>query len=254
MARTLLVRGMLVGLVAGVLAFLVARLLGEAQVAHAIAFESAREAAEGAAPEEELVSRTVQSTLGLLTATTVFSVGLGGVYALAYALVQGRLGRLGARATAALTALGGFLAVYALPALKYPANPPAIGRADTIGSRTAYYLAMVLLSFAVVVSVAVAGRALVGRLGTWNAWTVAVAGGVVAVGVCYAAMPGVHETPAGFPADVLWRFRLASWAVSLTVWATFGLLFGALTERALAEHPSRRRARGTSAAARSSLA
>ena len=56
-ARSLLVRGMLVGLAAGVVAYLFATVFGEPAVDQAISFESAHAAAHGAAEEPELVSR-----------------------------------------------------------------------------------------------------------------------------------------------------------------------------------------------------
>ncbi|OFB40275.1 hypothetical protein CgIS1_17155 [Frankia sp. CgS1] len=233
---------MLVGLVAAVLAFIVAKTLGESQIGHAITFESAGESsthaheavglAAHAHEESEPVSRTVQSTLGLFTGLLLFSVAIGGMFALAYACVQGRLGTLGPRGTAALVALAGFTAVYLLPDLKYPANPPAIGNPDTIGRRTVLYFLMILISVIVVVGTGVAARRLTGRLGGWNATIAAAVGGLVVLGVVYAVLPHVHETPEGFPADVLWRFRIASLAIQATVWAAIGLLFGTLTERA----------------------
>ena len=117
MTRTLLLRGMGVGVVAGVLAFVVARLLGEDPLNFGIAFEQAS-AAGGTGHTTELVSRSVQSTLGLGVGTVVFAVALGGVYGLAYAFTQGRLGSLSARATALTVALGGFVSLHVLPALK----------------------------------------------------------------------------------------------------------------------------------------
>jgi len=243
MARTLLIRGMVVGLVAGLLAFIVAKTLGESQVGHAISFEAASEASEhvheaagaaaGAHDEKEIVSRTVQSTLGLFTGLVLFSAAIGGIFALAYACVQGRLGGLGARGTAALVALAGFTAVYLLPDLKYPANPPAVGNPDTIGRRTALYFVMILVSLIIVVGSGIAARQLTDRFGGWNAGVLAGVGGLVVLGLAYAFLPRVHETPEGFPADVLWRFRIASMAIQATVWASVGLLFGTLTERSL---------------------
>ncbi|MGZ4520534.1 MAG: CbtA family protein, partial [Mycobacteriaceae bacterium] len=138
MTRTLLIRGMLVGLLAGVLAFLIARALGEGPLSSGIAFEAAREPA-GAATTPELVTRTVQSTAGLATGTLAFAIALGGIFGLAYAVTQGRLGSLSARGTAAVVAAGGFLALYLLPALKYPANPPGTSDSDTIADRTQWY-------------------------------------------------------------------------------------------------------------------
>jgi predicted cobalt transporter CbtA len=49
-------------------------------------------------------------------------------------------------------------------------------------------------------------------------------------------LPAINEVPEGFPAVVLWQFRVASFAMQLIMWTTLGLVFGALTERAFAEH------------------
>jgi hypothetical protein len=105
MAKTLLIRGMLVGIAAGFVAFLVGKLFGEPSVAAAIAVEGAHAHAGGAVEEPEEVSRGVQSTIGLLTATTVFGIGIGGVFALVFGFAQGRIVRLGARGLAGVLAL-----------------------------------------------------------------------------------------------------------------------------------------------------
>ena len=234
MTRTLLLRGMLVGLVAGVLAFGVARLLGEGPLGLGIAFEAATTVAGGGAdPKVELVSRTVQSTLGLAAGTIVFAVTLGGLYGLAYALTQGRLGALSARATAVVVALGGFVAVHVLPALKYPSNPPGTSEPDTIGYRTQLYFVLLVISVVVVISGVVLARYLAPRYGPWNAALLALAAGLALMVLTYLVLPTVDETPGGFAGDTLWRFRLATSAIQLTVWATLGLGFGALTERSL---------------------
>jgi predicted cobalt transporter CbtA len=47
------------------------------------------------------------------------------------------------------------------------------------------------------------------------------------------ALPAVNEVPEQFPAVVLWQFRIASLGAQAIMWATLGLVFGALTERAL---------------------
>ncbi len=232
MVRALLIRGMLVGVVAAVFSFAVAKVLGESEVGHAIAFESAREAAEGV-HGTELVPRALQNTIGLLTGLLAFGVALGGLFSLAYACAQGRLGALGARGTAAFVALAGFVGMYLVPDLKYPANPPSIGNPDTIGERTSLYFTMMLIALSVVIGGCVTARRLTARFGAWDAALLALAGGLVIVGLAYYLLPQVHETPDAFPADVLWRFRVASLAINVTLWATIGLLFGALTDRAL---------------------
>ena len=231
MARSLLIRGMLAGLAAGLAGFVVALLIGEPPVAQAVAVESAH-AVQHAAHEPPLVGRGIQSTIGLFAATTVFSVGLGGIFALAFGAVQGRIA-LGARALAAILAVAGFVVVYLVPFLKYPANPPAVGSPDTIGRRTALYFTMIALSLLVAVLAVVAARALWARIGAWNAVT---AGGllfVAAAGLVSWAMPVINELHSDFPAPTLYAFRLASIGIQLALWATLGLVFGALTERSL---------------------
>jgi predicted cobalt transporter CbtA len=240
MARTLLIRGMLVGLVAGLVAFVVATVFGEGAVGQAIAFEGAHThlheagtttGATAAHEEPELVSRTVQRTIGLLTATALYGVALGGLFALAVASAAGRLGRLGARATCAVVALVGFVAFYLVPFLKYPPNPPAVGNGDTIGQRTALYGAMVVISVLLAVLAVRLGRGLVRRLGAWDGVLAAVAAYAVTVGVAMLVLPGVNEVGGDFPASTLWSFRVGSFATQLSIWATLGLLMGALTER-----------------------
>ncbi|MFE2626400.1 CbtA family protein [Streptomyces sp. NPDC059374] len=230
--RTLLVRGMLAGLGAGVLAFVFAFLVGEGPVDAAIAFEEAGSHEHGHGGEE-LVSRTVQSTAGLATGVLVFGVAIGGIAALAFCFALGRVGRFGARSTAALTALAGFLLLYLLPILKYPANPPAVGNPDTIGKRTILFVGMIALSVLLGIAAILLGRKLAPSWGNWNATIAAGVAFVTVVAVVMAVLPEGDNTPKGFPATDLWDFRVASIGLQAVLWAAFGLLFGFLAERVL---------------------
>ncbi len=120
MVGQLLWRGMLAGVIAGLLTTCFGMLAAEPAVDRAIAFESAAAQAAGKPEEPEIVSRAVQRSAGLLTAAIVYGAGLGGLFALAFALANGRIGALEPRAVAATLAVAGFLAVALIPALKYP--------------------------------------------------------------------------------------------------------------------------------------
>jgi Probable cobalt transporter subunit (CbtA) len=239
MVRSLLIRGMLVGVVAGLLAFAFAYLFGEPQVQHAIDYEQRLAAAGHAPAEAEVVNRGVQRTLGLLLGTVATGVALGGLLGLVFAYAYGRLGAVGARATAALLALGAFVSITLIPFTKYPANPPTVGSADTIDQRTVLFFVMIAITVLALIAAARVRRRLLPRAGAWNA---AIAAGALLLAVVAGAeliLPAVHETPAGFPADVLYRFRLASLGINATLWLALGLGFGALAER-LVELPARR--------------
>ncbi|MDX3383335.1 CbtA family protein [Streptomyces niveiscabiei] len=237
--RNLLVRGMLAGLAAGVLALIVAYVLGEPSVDKAIGFEEAHSHEHG--HEAELVSRSLQSTAGLATGVLVYGVAFGGIAALAYCFALGRVGRFSPRATALLLASCALVAVYVVPFLKYPANPPAVGDGDTIGKRTTLYFLMLVLSVLLAVAATLLGKRLAPGLGNWWATVVAVAAFVAATGLAYAFLPSVNEVPADFPATVLWRFRLSALAIQATLWTGFGLAFGELAHRLLRPDPVTRR-------------
>ncbi|MFG3089241.1 CbtA family protein [Streptomyces antibioticus] len=232
--RNLLVRGMLAGLAAGVLALLVAYFLGEPLVDRAIGFEESHAPAHE--HEVELVSRGLQSTAGLATGVLLYGVAFGGIAALAYCFALGRVGRFGPRATALLLSGVALVAVYVVPFLKYPANPPAVGDPDTIGKRTTLYFLMMVLSVLLAVAATLLGKRLAPRLGNWYATVAAVAAFALVVGLAYAFLPVVNEVPGDFPATVLWRFRISALAMQATLWAGFGLVFGELAQRLL--HPT----------------
>ena len=253
MVRTLLVRGMLAGLLAGLVAFGIAKTIGEPQVDKAIAFEEylGAHAAHGghdAGHDEELVSRSQQNFAGLGTGTLIYGAAMGGIFGLVFALAYGRLGTLTARGTAAVLGLLGFVAIYLVPSLKYPATPPAIGNPDTIGRRTTLYLTMILISVISIVLAVMLRRWLSYRLGEWNATIVVALCYLAIVGFAYVVLPGVNDVPQAllrgvvpangesgitFPAVVLWRFRVAAGAVQVGLWATVAICFGYFSQRAL---------------------
>jgi phosphate/sulfate permease len=234
--RNLLVRGMLAGLAAGVLALVVAYLLGEPTVDSAIGFEEAHAPAHG--HEVELVSRSLQSTAGLATGVLVYGVSFGGIAALAYCFPRGGVGGSAPRATALLLSGTALLAVYVVPFLKYPANPPSVGDPETIGKRTTLYFLMMVLSVLLAVGATILGKRLAPRLGTWYATVTAVAAFALLIGLAYEFLPVINEVPGDFPATLLWRFRLSALAIQATLWGGFGLVFGELAERMLNPKPA----------------
>ncbi len=227
MMSRLLGRGLLAGLAGGLIAFAFAHTFGETSIEQAIAFENAH----SVMADPVLVGRGIQSSLGLLTATTVYGLALGGLFALTFAAVQGRVSRLRPSATAALLALAGYLIFFAVPFLKYPANPPSVGNPDTIGRRTALYVSMIAVSILAAVVAYRVGRAVGRPLAALVVYVVLVAAAAL-------VLPGVHEVPKGFPADTLWHFRLASLGTQACIWATLGLGFGALADRLLLSRKS----------------
>jgi predicted cobalt transporter CbtA len=234
MTRILLVRGMLVGVVAGLLVFALARWIGEPQVERAIAFETSLDQAKGEAPEPEIVSRRIQSTLGLLTATVVDGIAVGGIFALVFAFAYGRMPITDPRALSALLAVLGFVTIAVVPALKYPPNPPSVGNPETIGIRTGAFFLLIAFSVVAMILAVRIERRFHNRLGGWNAWLVAAIFFVAVIAGTAYFLPNFDEVPTGFPVSLMWKFRIASLEMQLLLWVVLGFFFGWLVERDIA--------------------
>jgi Probable cobalt transporter subunit (CbtA) len=238
----LILRGFILGIVAGLLAFGWAKVFGEPSVEAAVQFESAQDDARRATviaagrqpePEEpEIFSRTVQSGIGLLTGVVVVGAGLGCMFAILFAFANGRIGSLGPGPTSVLIAFYGLVSVYVVPALKYPANPPSIGQPETIKYRTGLYFLMMAISVASTLGALLLQRRLAPRHGGWNGSLIAVGAYLVVIAASFVLLPGINEVPAGFPAVTLWNFRLASLGLQTVLWGGIGVLFGYVAEHA----------------------
>lgn len=237
MEPRLLLRGGLAGAFGGLLAFAFARIFAEPQIQRAIDFETA--SSPHGHDHPEVFSRTIQENVGAGIAVIFFGLAMGLLVAIAYRVCLGRVGAVRAKPLAVLVAGGGFLAFYLVPFIKYPANPPAVGEAETIRQRSALYLVMVGCSLLFLILAVYLGQRLRRRFGNWNASLLAGGAFVVVIAVVMAVLPRVAEVPADFPADVLFHFRLYSIATQLILWTAIGLVFGPLAVRLLEPHASR---------------
>jgi hypothetical protein len=268
MEKHLIWRGALAGAIGGVLAFIFARIFAEPVIQQAIDYESNRDAAQEAldkaaglpagGAEMEVFSRAVQANIGIGVGIILFGAAMGSLFAVAYTLYLGRAGRVRPRNLALLVAGGGLAGMYLVPFVKYPANPPAIGHGDTIQLRSTFYLLMVACSVLFLVLTVWLGKRLQPRFGTWNATLIAGGVFIVATAIVMLILPSfgefaanqqfhsATETPQpltgpngqivfpGFPADLLYSFRLYSVGAQLILWTTIGLVFAPMAERLLA--------------------
>jgi Probable cobalt transporter subunit (CbtA) len=278
MVRALVLRGAGVGALAGLLAFVFARIFAEPVIQAAIDYEAGRGEAEAAlaaaagqpaaAEDPELFSRAMQGNIGIGVGIVAFGIAIGLFFAVAYCMAYGRTGNVRVRQLSLLVGLFGFLGMFLIPFIKYPANPPAIGNPDTIRDRGALWVLMVVVSIVVLILAVVLGQRLQARLSTWNATLVAGAAAIVVLGIVMALLPALGElstnvaesgsrlteTPQpltdpsgkivypGFDADLLYRFRLYSVGAQIVLWGVLALGFAPLAERVFQAHglPSQR--------------
>ena len=121
--------------------------------------------------------------------------------------------------------------IHVMPFVKYPPNPPGVGDPATLAERQWKYVALIFLSLVVL-----AGAArLSGRL-RQRGWLdeqrlIAVALAVVVpLGVVCAVLPPFSDA-VDVPANLLWRFRIASLGGNLLLWSVLTVGFGAAAAR-----------------------
>ncbi|MFT4041821.1 MAG: CbtA family protein [Gordonia sp. (in: high G+C Gram-positive bacteria)] len=198
-------RGALAGMLAGLVGFVFARIWAEPVINKAIDYESGRDAALNglnaaagrplAADGPEIFSRTIQSNVGVATGIVGFAVAMGMLVGVAYLVLHGRVS-VGPRTLAWMIAAFGYLGVFLLPFVKYPANPPAIGHDFTITTRGHLYLTMVGLSLILLGLAVYCAATLAPRVGTGRALLLAGIGFLVLYGIALAVLPSLGNLPA----------------------------------------------------------
>ncbi len=259
MEKQIIWRGLLAGALAGVLSFIFSRIFLEPVIDKAVGYEdgigAAHEAMAGAAGGHEHgggggfegFTRAVQMNIGMGLGVLLFSVAIGAIFAVVFAVAYGRVGDVSARLLSLYVAGGMLVSLFIVPALKYPPSPPALSLDETIRQRTLLYLLMVVLSATLFVAAVYLGRRLAEKLGAWNAALAAAGAYIVASAIVMLVLPTIDETPGpllddagtivyeGFPADVLYDFRLFSLGNQVVMYATLGLAFGVMAASLLGE-------------------
>ena len=223
--RNVFARGAVAGALAGLVTGIVSFVFVEPTISRAIALE-------GAAPGP--VSRGVQRAFGLTSGTILAGVALGLLFALAFRVLPSvkpawdRAVGLG---------LGGFAAVFLIPQLRYPANPPGVGDAATIVQRTSGYVYATALGVAVLCLAYFALRRLAARgMPAYLRQPLVLLGSVITVGIGYRLLPSV-AVDYRVPANLLAEFRLQSLGIQLLLMTGLTIAFGVLSERSAGVAP-----------------
>jgi hypothetical protein len=195
-------RGALSGFSAGVLGFVFARIFAEPFINKSIAYESGRDDALAAlnkaagrvvAPDgPEIFSRHIQSTIGIFSGIAAFSTAMGALIAVAYVTMHGRF-KVRPSHLVWMIAAFGFLGVYLLPFVKYPANPPAIGHTFTIRTRGELYLTMVVGSLVLLGLAVILTRKLMPRFGLFRAVIISAVAFFVLYGLLIGLLPSLGD-------------------------------------------------------------
>ena len=162
---------------------------------------------------------------GQLLAGVILGTSIGALFGIVFALSRNSLPGNGNIKKALVLAGVMWFTIYFIPFLKYPANPPTVGDADTVVLRAILYLSFIAIS-----GFAAVGFYKLSKKFKGNKKLVALVGYAVFISAVFVVMP---ENPDGVnaPMDLVNGFRIMSLLGVSTYWIAIGLTLGLLWNR-----------------------
>ena len=225
---------LIAGLIAGTVASSFHWVFTEPIIERAIEIENQRHAPSAGTSEEPVVSRPMQK-LGLFAGFLIYGAAWGLLFGLLAYAVRPWFSKINLGRQGFFLALLLGWAVGLFPLLKYPANPPGIGEAETIGYRQGLFVALIALSLiGATVALAVERR--------WSgrekpARAAVIVGYVAYLSLIYFALPGNPDL-VKLSFDLVQSFRALSLFGQILFWVAMGGTFWWLSRKSV-ESPSR---------------
>jgi predicted cobalt transporter CbtA len=219
---------LLAGAISGTLLAIINLGIVEPYIDEAINIENQNAIAQGEVinPQESNDYRLWQKS-GEIAAGTTLGISLGALFGIVFALTRNSIPGSNDKKKALILAGVMLLVIYIVPALKYPANPPAVGDPETIYHRESLYITLLTISGFSALGLAFLYR----MLGDKKAKQIVVP--VIYIGIIAAAFmilpPNPDEITA--PMDLVMGFRIASGLTMSAFWGLLGLILGALWDK-----------------------
>jgi predicted cobalt transporter CbtA len=220
------------GAIAGTILGVLNQALVEPYIDRAISIETQNAIKEGEVVYPvELQNYRLWQKAGEIAAGAILGTSLGALFGIVFVYSRSLLLHSDSNVKKALILAGiMWFVLFLVPALKYPANPPAVGDPDTIYYRESLYIGLLAISGFSALGLALLYRMLGNRTNNKNR--------IIIVPVIYAAIivgaflvlpPNPDKITA--PADLVQGFRIAS-AFTMTIfWGLLGITLGAFWDR-----------------------
>ena len=159
---------------------------------------------------------------GQLLAGVILGTSIGALFGIVFAFSRDSL--LGDNNIKKALILAGIMwfTIYLIPFLKYPANPPTVGEAETVVLRGILYLSFITIS-----GFSAIGFYKLSKIFKGKKKLVSLAGYAVFISVVFIVMPENPDQVTA-PMDLVDGFRIMSVVTVSTYWITLGLILGLL--------------------------
>ena len=162
---------------------------------------------------------------GQLLAGVILGTSIGALFGIVFALSRNSLpGNDNIKKALILAGIMWFT-IYFIPFLKYPANPPTVGDADTVVLRAILYLSFIAIS-----GFAAVGFYKLSKIFKGNKKVVALVGYLVFISAVFVLMPDNPDDITA-PMDLVNGFRIMSVLGVSAYWISVGLFLGVLWNR-----------------------
>jgi predicted cobalt transporter CbtA len=238
-AITFIAITLLAGAIAGTVLGAINQIVVEPYIERAIELEMRNAAAQSGQvmnnPSEFVAYRLWQKG-GEIIAGTILGLSIGSLYGIVFAYTRGSISGTNNNKKKALIVAGiMWLVLFLMPALKYPANPPAVGDPETIYYRQSLYVGFLAISGFSALGLAFLYRKMMMVAYSNNTKTKAMiiipSVYVAIMAGAYLAMPA-NPDPINAPIDLVMGFRIASAITIGMFWALLGVIFGAFWDKA----------------------
>lgn len=217
------------GAIAGALLGLINQIIVEPFIDKAIGIETQREINAG-----NIIDTTQQSQYriwqkeGEIVAATIMGTSLAALFGVVFVYSRNSLPGSDNEKKALILAGVMFLVLFLVPALKYPANPPAVGNPSTIYYRESLFIGFIAISGFSALVLALLYRKLGSDQSKRNIATPLVYAAIMVA--AYLVFPP-NPDKITIPMDLIMGFRTVSVFTIGIFWGLLGIIFGALWDK-----------------------
>ena len=219
------------GVIAGIiLAFLNLGIV-EPTIDKAIALEVQKQVSSGENVNmSELIDYRYWQKAGAFAGGAIYGAGLASLFGVVFVFARSKLPGQNNKQKAILLAGVMWLVLFLMVALKYPANPPAVGDPETIYYRETLYVGYILIS-----GLAALGMAVIWIRTRMNSKKIIIPLMYAAIMVtAYVVMPS-NPDKIEISMDLIQTFRILT-AITIGVfWGILGIIFGSLWDKFLSK-------------------
>lgn len=219
---------LIAGAIAGVLLAVLNQGIVEPYIEQAIYIENQNVIAQGEVINaQEFNDYRLWQKSGEIAAGTTLGVSLGALFGVVFAYARNSIPGSNNKKKALILAGIMLLVIYVVPALKYPANPPAVGDPETIYYRESLYIAILTISGFSALGLAFLYR----KLGDKKAKQILVPLLYIAIiGTAFMVLPPNPDENTA-PVNLVMGFRTASALTMSLFWGLLGLILGTLWDK-----------------------